>query len=227
MRDAHTSCASERGAAAVEFAFIVPLLIVLVLGIAEFGRAFQVQGTLSAAAREGVRVMALQNDQAAARTAVRDAATSLDPTITDAEIAISPRHLPHRRRRHHLGAPDHQLPDALPHRLLRLGHRPHRKGSHAMQRLTSLFRAPARRGARRHRGDLRAAAGADRSASRPSPSTSARSTPTGPSCRWPPTPPRSPSRSDCALGNCGDMLATAQQPGARQRRPRNTAASPC
>jgi len=84
----------ERGAAAVEFAFIVPLLIVLVLGIAEFGRAFQVQGTLSAAAREGVRVMALQNDQVAARTAVRNAATSLKPTITDAEIAISPATCP-------------------------------------------------------------------------------------------------------------------------------------
>ena len=84
----------ERGAAAVEFAFIVPLLIVLVLGIAEFGRAFQVQGTLSAAAREGVRVMALQNDPAAARTAVRNAASSLDPTITDAEITISPSSCP-------------------------------------------------------------------------------------------------------------------------------------
>ena len=76
----------ERGATAVEFAFIVPLLIVLVLGIAEFGHAFQVQGTLSAAAREGVRVMALQNDPAAARAAVRNAATSLDPAITDAQI---------------------------------------------------------------------------------------------------------------------------------------------
>jgi Flp pilus assembly protein TadG len=72
----------------------VPLLIVLVLGIAEFGRAFQVQGTLSAAAREGVRVMALQNDPAAARTAVRNAATSLRPAITDAEIAISPSTCP-------------------------------------------------------------------------------------------------------------------------------------
>ncbi len=48
----------ERGATAVEFAFIVPLLVLLVLGIAEFGHAFQVQGTLSAAAREGVRMMA-------------------------------------------------------------------------------------------------------------------------------------------------------------------------
>ena len=79
----------ERGATAVEFAFIVPLLIVLVLGIAEFGHAFQVQGTLSAAAREGVRLMALQNDPAAARAAVRDAASSLDPTITDTQITIN------------------------------------------------------------------------------------------------------------------------------------------
>ena len=84
----------ERGASAVEFAFIVPLLILLVLGIAEFGHAFQVQGTLSAAAREGVRLMALQNDPAAARTAVRNAASSLTPGITDAQIAISPASCP-------------------------------------------------------------------------------------------------------------------------------------
>ncbi len=84
----------ERGASVVEFAFIVPLLIVLVLGIAEFGRAFQISGTLSAAAREGVRVMALQNDPAAARAAVRNAATSLDPAITDNQIVISPASCP-------------------------------------------------------------------------------------------------------------------------------------
>ena len=84
----------ERGATAVEFAFILPLLIVLVLGIAEFGRAFQVSGTLSAAAREGVRVMALQNDPAAARAAVRNAATSLDPSLTDAQIVITPATCP-------------------------------------------------------------------------------------------------------------------------------------
>ena len=79
----------ERGATAVEFAFILPLLLVLVLGIAEFGRAFQVSGTLSAAAREGVRVMALQNDPAAARAAVRDAAPALDPAVTDVQITIT------------------------------------------------------------------------------------------------------------------------------------------
>jgi Flp pilus assembly protein TadG len=84
----------ERGATAVEFAFIVPLLLLLVLGIAEFGHAFQVQGTLSAAAREGARAMALRNDPAAARAAVRDAAPTLDPAITDAQIAVTPSTCP-------------------------------------------------------------------------------------------------------------------------------------
>ena len=78
----------ERGATAVEFAFIVPLLIVLVLGIAEFGRAFQVSGTLSAAAREGVRVMALQNDRNAAIAAARGAAPALNPGLTVDEVKI-------------------------------------------------------------------------------------------------------------------------------------------
>jgi Flp pilus assembly protein TadG len=84
----------ERGASAVEFAFIVPLLLVLALGIVEFGHAFQVQGTLSAAAREGVRTMALQNDPAAARSMVRSVASSLDPAPTDAQIGISPATCP-------------------------------------------------------------------------------------------------------------------------------------
>ena len=85
---------NERGASAVEFAMIVPLLLVLVLGIAEFGRAFQVQSTLSAAAREGVRTMALQNDPAAARSTVRSVASSLNPALTDAQIGITPTACP-------------------------------------------------------------------------------------------------------------------------------------
>jgi Flp pilus assembly protein TadG len=85
-----TRLRDEHGTSAVEFAFLVPMLLLLVLGIAEFGHAFQVQGTLSAAAREGARVMALQNDPAAARRAVRDAAPTLDPAVADAQIAVTP-----------------------------------------------------------------------------------------------------------------------------------------
>ena len=89
-----TTLRDERGASAVEFAFIVPLLIVLVLGIAEFGHAFQVQGTLSAAAREGVRAMALRNDPVDAKAVVRNAADSIDPAVTDAQITITPAACP-------------------------------------------------------------------------------------------------------------------------------------
>jgi Flp pilus assembly protein TadG len=84
----------ERGASAVEFGLVVPLLLLLVLGIVEFGHAFQVQGTLSAAAREGARAMALRNDQDQARDAVRDAAAALNPEISDDQILIDPASCP-------------------------------------------------------------------------------------------------------------------------------------
>ncbi|MDD9206642.1 TadE/TadG family type IV pilus assembly protein [Georgenia sp. 10Sc9-8] len=80
----------ERGAAAVEFALVVPVLIFLVFGIAEFGRAYHLQTTLSAAARDGVRVMALQDDPAAAREAVRASAGALAPALTDEQIKVTP-----------------------------------------------------------------------------------------------------------------------------------------
>ena len=68
----------DRGAAAVEFALLVPILLALVFGIVEFGRAYYVQSTLAGAAREGVRVMALTNDWTQAMTAIE----AYDPTLT-------------------------------------------------------------------------------------------------------------------------------------------------
>ena len=41
----------ERGAAAVEFALIVPILILMILGLVEFARAYNVQISLTNAAR--------------------------------------------------------------------------------------------------------------------------------------------------------------------------------
>lgn len=77
----------ERGTAAVEFALVIPVLLILVMGIIEFGRAYYVQTVLSGAAREGVRAMALQNNATAARTATKNAGYGL--TLTDAQIAVS------------------------------------------------------------------------------------------------------------------------------------------
>ena len=79
---------SERGAVAVEFALLAPVLVMLLLGIMEFGRPYNAQASLSSAAREGVRVMAISNDQAAARTAAKNAAVSLKPALTDANISF-------------------------------------------------------------------------------------------------------------------------------------------
>jgi len=80
----------ENGAVAVEFALLAPVLILLLLGIMEFGRAYNAQITLSSAAREGVRVMAINNSPAAARTAAKNAAAGLQPPLTDANITVSP-----------------------------------------------------------------------------------------------------------------------------------------
>ncbi len=79
---------SDRGAAAVEFALVAPILILLVVGIAEFGRAYNVQNSLSAAAREGVRVMALKNDPAKAQDAAINAAPSV--ALSSGDVAVSP-----------------------------------------------------------------------------------------------------------------------------------------
>lgn len=78
---------NERGAAAVEMAILLPVLLLLLLGIMEFGRAFNAQVTLTNAAREGVRVMAITNDEENAIAAAEEAATLLvirddNPTFT-------------------------------------------------------------------------------------------------------------------------------------------------
>ncbi len=49
----------RRGAAIVEFAVVLPLLLALLFGIIDFGWVFMVRQTLTNAAREGVRVAIL------------------------------------------------------------------------------------------------------------------------------------------------------------------------
>jgi Flp pilus assembly protein TadG len=80
---------SERGAVAVEFAILLPLLLMLVLGTMEFGRAYNAQITLTNAARDGVRVMAINNDATAAKTAAQNAAASVSSTIPASDIILS------------------------------------------------------------------------------------------------------------------------------------------
>ena len=52
---------SETGAELVEFALVFPMLLLVVLGIADFGILFQQYEVLTNAAREGARVAVLPN----------------------------------------------------------------------------------------------------------------------------------------------------------------------
>lgn len=82
----------DRGAVAVEFAIVLPVLVALVLGIIAFGHAFHIQSVLSNAARDAVRIVALdQGDDPAAtarEAAIAVASTSIE--LTESQIGITP-----------------------------------------------------------------------------------------------------------------------------------------
>jgi Flp pilus assembly protein TadG len=67
----------DDGAAAVEFALLLPILLVVLCGIVDFGLVFNAKMTLTHATREGVRVLALQQDVDDAADRTREAAVGL------------------------------------------------------------------------------------------------------------------------------------------------------
>jgi Flp pilus assembly protein TadG len=77
------SSQTRRGVAAVEFAFIAPIMIALVFGIWEIGRMVQVMQVLENAAREGAR-------QASTATAsLTDIKANVQSYITNAEPGVT------------------------------------------------------------------------------------------------------------------------------------------
>jgi Flp pilus assembly protein TadG len=52
----------EQGQALVEMALVLPILLILVLGILEFGRAWNTKQVVTDAAREGARLAVVQNN---------------------------------------------------------------------------------------------------------------------------------------------------------------------
>jgi Flp pilus assembly protein TadG len=70
----------ERGSNLVEFAFIAPVLLLILLAILDFGRAVYAYSVVASAAREGARYGIIHRDDAAAiECAARDTAVALDP----------------------------------------------------------------------------------------------------------------------------------------------------
>ena len=83
-------CRLDGGAAAVEMALVLPLLLLVLFGIIDFGRGFNAQMQVTQAAREAVRVKALGQNDAAARARVTAATGGLGtpaPTTTFGTVA--------------------------------------------------------------------------------------------------------------------------------------------
>jgi Flp pilus assembly protein TadG len=76
----------DRGAAAVEMALVLPLLLLVLFGLVDFGRAFNDQMQLTQAAREAVRLIALGGSQpdadARAKLAMPAAGDRPAPAVT-------------------------------------------------------------------------------------------------------------------------------------------------
>ena len=81
---------TDRGAAAVEMALVLPLLLLLVFGIVDFGRALNLQITLTQAAREGVRPAALRQPASAVNAAVSNATVGIAAPAPSVAIAACP-----------------------------------------------------------------------------------------------------------------------------------------
>lgn len=79
---------NDRGAAAVEFALVLPILVIILFGVIEFGGVYNAQLMVTGAAREAAREMALDGVVADAETAARDAAIGIPPA--DLDVTVSP-----------------------------------------------------------------------------------------------------------------------------------------
>ncbi len=62
MRVVYNKLKDNRGVALIEFALVLPILLLLVLGIIEFGWIYNGYITITGAAREGARVAAIDGD---------------------------------------------------------------------------------------------------------------------------------------------------------------------
>ena len=86
-----TNHRGERGAAAVEMALVLPVLLLVVGGLIDFGRAFYANMVLGNAAREGVRMVALGGYTT---TQIQDRIQQATPGLTWSYAAGSPTACP-------------------------------------------------------------------------------------------------------------------------------------
>ena len=87
------SLRDQKGQSMTEFALVLPVLALLLFGVIQFGLVFnnyiQLTDAVRAGARKGVVGRHLQNPQAAAVQAVRDASTNLNQDELEVSVTSS------------------------------------------------------------------------------------------------------------------------------------------
>ena len=79
---------AQKGQSLVEFALVLPVFIIVLFGIMEFGRLWEISNVLTSAAREGVRVAAVTApDQALAISAAQNVLNVAQ--ISNAQVLVS------------------------------------------------------------------------------------------------------------------------------------------
>ena len=68
----------EKGQSLVEFAMVLPIMLVLMFALVDFGRAFHTWLVVTNAAREGARAGAVQHDAGQIQSRIHDSMGSLD-----------------------------------------------------------------------------------------------------------------------------------------------------
>ncbi|HET7474527.1 MAG TPA: TadE/TadG family type IV pilus assembly protein [Dermatophilaceae bacterium] len=81
----------DRGAAAVEMAIVLPVLVAMLFGIIDYGRIFNAEIQLSQATREGVRLASLGYplSDVKARTKAAASGIAFGAELADSEIAVT------------------------------------------------------------------------------------------------------------------------------------------
>ena len=86
----------ERGTALIEFALVLPFMLVLTMLVIDFSRAFYVKNMLHQAAREGVRLLVVTSDAeiAAVEARTRDVARRGGIQDGDLNVVVTPAATP-------------------------------------------------------------------------------------------------------------------------------------
>ena len=145
----------DRGSVAVEFALLLPVLLLLIFGIIDFGRAINDQITLTQAAREGARLASLGYSTSAVTTRAQSAATGLSPVTVTVTTSLPGRRRDGRGRGGeghlylHVRHPGRGVRGDVRHRELRVDPLAHRHGGDAVRDLIRGLARPALRLLRR------------------------------------------------------------------------------